>query len=240
MTIMTDIHTTTEGVAMDQRSSSTFGVYESSRILIPGFYCTTVLFFFYLSFLAPYTGSVLTGPSLMLLFIFVTIVSGLTMYAKETAKRRKAFLQNQPSTFLKERSKLMKNTQLLDDPSARKLYFYILNNHVPQNFHDKIFFFGTIYHIMILVRRTTFWFAVLALAGILILLGLGHPLAGQSASVVFTVGVWLIYLLNVRYNKADRKMQENYQDQIFWLEMNPEVVETAIRQYSRTRMPVSK
>lgn len=225
---------------MDQRSSSTFGIYESSRILIPGFYFATVFTFFYWCFLAPFIGSVEGGFPLILLFLFLSVISGLTMYAKETAKRRKAFLQNQPSNFLKERSKLLKNTQLLDDASARKLYFYILNNHVPQNFHDKIFFFGTIYHIMILLRRTTFWFALVALAGTLIRLGAGHALADQSPSVVFTVSIWLIYALNVRYNKADRKMQENYQDQIFWLEMNQDIVENTIRQYSRSRTPLSK
>jgi hypothetical protein len=229
-----------KGVAMDQRSSSTFGLYESLRILVPGFYFATVFTFFCWCFLAPYTGLIEGGLPAVLLFLFLAIVSGLTMYAKETAKRRRAFLENQPSTFLKERSKILKNTELLDDTTARRLYFYILNNHVPTNFHDKIFFFGTIYHIMILLRRTTFWFAVASLAGIMIRIAAGHPLSDQASSVVFAVSVWLIYLLNVRYNKADRKMQENYQDQIFWLEMNHELVENTIRQYSRSRTAVSK
>jgi hypothetical protein len=33
----------------------------------------------------------------------------------------------------------------------------------------------------------------------------------------------------VRYNKADRKMQENYKDQIYWLEVNNDLVETLLR-----------
>ncbi len=44
-----------------------------------------------------------------------------------------------------------------------------------------------------------------------------------------TLLMWLIYLLNVRYNKADRKMQENYKDQIYWLEMNNDLVESLLR-----------
>jgi hypothetical protein len=47
--------------------------------------------------------------------------------------------------------------------------------------------------------------------------------------IAFTFFVWLIYALNVRYNKADRKMQENYQDQIYWLQMNNELVEGILR-----------
>jgi hypothetical protein len=225
---------------MDQRTSSSFGLYESLRILVPGFYFATACSFFYWCFLTPFAGYVESGFQLVLLFLSLAVISGLTMYAKETAKRRRAFLENQPSNFLKERAKLLKNTELLDDASARRLYFYILNNLVPRSFHDKIFFFGTIYHIMILLRRTTFWFALAALAGILIRIAAGHPLADQAPSVVFAVSVWLIYLLNVRYNKADRKMQENYQDQIFWLEMNHDIVEDTIRQYSRSRAVISK
>ena len=162
------------------------------------------------------------------------------MYAKETSKRRRAFLENQPSNFLKERSKLLKNTEMLDETSARRLYFYILNNHVPQTFHDKIFFFGTVYHIMILLRRTTFWFAVAAIVGTLVRLAAGHTWSDLASPIVFTVAVWLIYSLNVRYNKADRKMQENYQDQIFWLEMNHDLVERTIRQFSQSRKAMSK
>ena len=225
---------------MDQRSVSSFGLYECARILVPGFYFAAVCSFFYWCFFAAYIGFNESGFQSVLVFLFLVVVSGLTMYAKETAKRRKAFLENQPSNFLKERSKLLKNTELLDDATARKLYFYILNNHFPQSFHDKIFFFGTIYHVMILLRRTTFWFALAAIAGILIRLASGHPLADQASSVVFTVSVWLIYSLNVRYNKADRKMQENYQDQIFWLEMNRDLVENTIRQYSRSRAGITK
>jgi hypothetical protein len=221
---------------MNHHSSSKFGLYETLRIIVPGFYFTTLLLMFYWCFVWKIVYYSLDALTLILLFLFVTTVSGLTMYAKETAKRRRAFIENQPSNFLKERSKLLKNTELLDDASARKLYFYILNHEVPQSFHDKIFFFGTIYHIMILVRRTTFWFALASLAGILIQIAVGRTLAEQSASVVFAVSVLVIYSLNVRYNKADRKMQENYQDQIFWLEMNQDLVEKAIRQYSKSRV----
>ena len=225
---------------MEQRSPSSFGVYESLRIIVPGFYFATLFLFMYWCFLSSYLGYAMDGFPLLILFFSLLLVSGLTMYAKEAAKRRKAFVENQPSNFLKERSKLLKNSELLDDASARKLYFYILNHHVPQSFHDKIFFFGTIYHIMILVRRTSFWFAVAATAGVCILIANGQPLATQSSAVVFTAAVWLIYVLNARYNKADRKMQENYQDQIFWLEMNQELVENSIRQFTRSRAAISK
>ncbi len=228
------------GETMNSHSSSAFGLYEGLRILLPGFYFATLLAFFAWCFLPRHDAYDLPGLAALLLYVFVAVISGLTMYAKETSKRRKAFVENQPSNFLKERSRVLKNTELLDETSARRLYFFILNNHVPQTFHDKIFFFGTIYHVMILLRRTTFWFAVAGIVGILFRLAAGHPLTDQVPSFAFAAAVWLVYSLNVRYNKADRKMQENYQDQIFWLEMHQDLVESTIRQFSQSRKSLAK
>lgn len=82
---------------------------------------------------------------------------------------------------------------------------------------------------MIQIRRTSLWFAVLAT-----LSAVAFVVSSPDGQVVNTLSllasiVWLIYLLNVRYNKADRKMQENYRDQIYWLEMNNDLVESLLR-----------
>ena len=94
---------------------------------------------------------------------------------------------------------------------------------MPSIFHEKIFYFGMIYHIMISIRRTSFWFGTVGLILILMkYVSTGRLLPETSLPVLL---MWLVYAINVRYNKADRKMQENYQDQIFWLSMNTEVVD---------------
>jgi hypothetical protein len=72
---------------------------------------------------------------------------------------------------------------------------------------------------------------------ILILLSTGRTLFELQHLLLFTFIVWLIYLLNVRYNKADRKMQENYQDQIYWLQMNNELVEQILRKRQPSSTP---
>ncbi|MEX1274955.1 MAG: hypothetical protein WEE20_03435, partial [Bacteroidota bacterium] len=146
-----------------------------------------------------------------------------------TTKKRKAFLDNQPSLYIKSRARSIAELPPIEELEARRLYFFILNNHIPPLFHEKIFFFGTIYHIMTQVRRTSFWFAILSSILLAVYLAMGWVLTDLQGLIVFAGSVWAIYLLNVRYNKADRKMQENYQDQIFWLEMNGDLVETIIR-----------
>lgn len=222
---------------MDQPSKTSFGIYESLRILVPGFYFATLAFFFYRCSVPPLIPIGLSKLSLVLLYFFFGILAGFSLYAQETAKRRKAFLENQPSRYISDKARTMKNMPLIDDDAARKLYFYILNNHMPASFHEKIFFFGTIYHIMINIRRTSFWFAVLAAGTIALDISRGVPLAELQGLLVFTLYVWLMYGLNVRYNKADRKMQENYQDQIFWLQMNGDVVESTLRTYRDVTTP---
>jgi hypothetical protein len=208
-----------------------FTLHEGLRILIPGFYFAALLLFFSLAALARFVPFNLPSGVMGILFLFVIMVAGLTMYARESPKRRRAFTENQPSKYLVERSRTTKSATALTDDDARKLYFYILNTYMPSAFQEKVFFFGTIYHSMVLIRRTSFWFAAVAAVTILINLADGVPLADQQGLALFALLVLLIYFLNVRHNKADRKMQENYQDQIFWLKMNDELITHLLRSY---------
>ncbi len=209
----------------------TFTMHEGLRVIIPGFYFATLLLLFYASYLWRLFPVAIPSGMAGILFLFISIVAGLTMYAKESPKKRKAFVENQPSKYLLEKSRTLKSGSPLTDDDARKLYFYLLNNHMPPTFHEKVFFFGTVYHIMILIRRTSFWFSVVSLIAVALNLAQGIPLADQQPLTVLTISVLIVYLLNVRHNKADRKMQENYQDQIFWLHMNNELVDRLIRVY---------
>jgi 4-hydroxybenzoate polyprenyltransferase len=88
---------------------------------------------------------------------------------------------------------------------------------------------------MIQIRRTSLWFSVLATLIAAALVMQGVALQALYGLLVFAAIVWVLYLLNVRYNKADWKMQENYRDQIYWLEMNNDLVETIIRKRSTTQ-----
>jgi hypothetical protein len=219
-------------MAFMNNPSSSFGAYEAVRILVPGYYFATLLMCFTWTLAEAFGRHLeLHGLQLLLIFMGVGLIAGLTLYAKEGTKRRKAFHENQPSNYLKTKARAMSDLSVMEEAEARQLYFYILNNHTPSVFHEKIFYFGTIYHIMIQIRRTSLWFAVLATISALAHM-VGSPGSDSVTTLsLFAVIVWLIYLLNVRYNKADRKMQENYRDQIYWLEMNDELVESLLRKH---------
>ena len=227
---------TTTSNPMNHTQTSSFGLYEVCRILVPGFYFASLCLFFFYSFISRY---VLFFIEQGYLFVFLILVSGLTMYAKETTKRRRAFFENQPSAFLHDIARRHSASQTISETEARQLYFYILNHFIPPAFHDKIFFFGTIYHIMIHIRRTSFWFAVLSLICIVVQSAMGIALMAQQGLISFFLLVSLIYILNVKYNKADRKMQDNYQDQIFWLQMNEELIKDLFKKYDLSKKGVA-
>ena len=220
---------------MNNTQISSFGLYEATRILVPGFYFASLSTMFFYSFVSHYISFPLELGYWTVLFLFLVLVSGLTMYAKETTKRRRAVVENQPSAFLQNIVRRHSATNILNEAEARQLYFYILNHFIPPAFHEKIFFFGTVYHIMIQIRRTSFWFAILSLIYLTVQIALGIALVDQQGLVSFCLLVCLIYLLNVKYNKADRKMQENYQDQIFWLQMNGEIIKELFQKYDLSK-----
>lgn len=210
---------------MESYPPSRFATFEILRIVVPGAYFMFVIFALSISF------GITIQPLISwefgtLLFILGTIVAGLSFYSKETPKKRKAFQANQPSIFILDRSREISSANPLTEDEARRLYFYILNHLMSITVHDKIFFFGMIYHIMINIRRTSFWFGIIGIISLVVQIALYQQTS--SAAVLIVLLVWFVYGMNVRYNKADRKMQENYQDQIFWLEMNKDIVDKLI------------
>jgi hypothetical protein len=220
---------------MNNTQTSSFGLYEATRILVPGFYFASLSTMFFYSYMSRYISFPLEHGYLTVLFLFLVLVSGLTMYAKETTKRRRAFVENQPSAFLQEIVRRHSAANILNEAEARQLYFYILNHFIPPAFHEKVFFFGTVYHIMIQIRRTSFWFAILSIICLAVQISFGTSLVDQQGLVSFCLLASLIYLLNVKYNKADRKMQENYQDQIFWLQMNSEIIKDLFQKFDLSK-----
>ncbi|MFA5832270.1 MAG: hypothetical protein WDA22_02230 [Bacteroidota bacterium] len=208
-------------------SSTRFAFFEIVRIVIPGAYFIVVAYLLSLGFginLYPFATLGFGIP----FFFLASIVAGFSFYSKETPKKRKAFQENQPSIYILDRSREISSSHPLTEDEARRLYFYILNHHMPVTVHDKIFFFGMIYHIMINIRRTSFWFGIVGVAALIVQIATTQLTTIPAVSAV--VLIWFIYGMNVRHNKADRKMQENYQDQIFWLEMNKETVDALIHQ----------
>lgn len=206
-----------------------FAAYEAARILIPGLTFALLLALYAWAFLEPYLGGPWPIGPQVASFVFAALASGLTMYARETPKRRRAFQENQPSAHLQQIARGLKGADALSDDEARRFYFHLLNHHMPPLPHDKIFFFGTVYHIMVHVRRTTFWFGILTGVSILWHLSTGGTLPEAAGLTLLCASAWTVYGLNIGSNKADRNMQESYHDQILWMESNRPLIERLLK-----------
>ena len=214
---------------MESRSSSHFGLFETLRALVPGFYFACLLSVFFGVFFPHVADWLDEQLGATLGIVFLTLVAGITIYTRESPKRRKAFVENQPSLYLLNRSRRITEIAPLNDSDAQRLYFYILSNSMPAGVHEKVFFFGTVYTIMTNIRRTSLWFGLAFLAAIGAMIARGESVWDVPEAFVFGAIAWGVYLLNIRHNKADRKMQENYQDQIFWLQMHDDLIVDLLR-----------
>jgi hypothetical protein len=204
-------------------SSSSFGVYEGLRILFPGFYCITLVWLFGVA--AFNIDFFFTGSSASLLLILISgSVAGLLLYATEGSKRRKAFRENQPSLHILELSRALNISPIIDEQEAQRLYFFILNSFMPASFHQRIFFFGMVFHVLTTIRRLSLFFVAAGCVIIGTFIATAQFYHITPTLIIMTLFLLFIYLINTRYNKADRKMQENYQDQIEWLTMNQKLV----------------
>ena len=172
-----------------KNSSSNFFLYELLRILIPGFYCIFIIYVYDILFAIPIFPFSIPEMGFAAFFIG-GIIAGLSLYALESSKKRKAFQDNQPSQYLLERSRILNISPVLSEDDARRLYYYILNHYMPFAVHDKIFFFGMVYHIMTSIRRTSFWFGILGIIGIIICAFMQHDI---FSSVIIVLLLWLIY-----------------------------------------------
>jgi hypothetical protein len=68
---------------------------------------------------------------------------------------------------------------------------------------------------------------------------MGISLDKQQGLVAFTIFISILYLIFVKYNKADKKMQENYLDQTFWLRMNEDLLKDILKKYERSKKGIT-
>lgn len=218
---------------MENKNQQTFfSKYEFIKIILPGTYfiflmiLTTEIFDIYFF---PFSEYQFIWP---LILLGGTVV-GLTLYSLDGSKKRRAFQLNQPSLYIQSRCKNILPNNPITEYEAEQLYFYLLNNFIPSVLHDKIFTFGMIFYVINTIRRITLWFCI----GSIILIGFSFDsiFGFFSYKGFFVALLWVVYFINSTYNKADRKMQQNYEAQIMWLQMNHSIIDTTLKTYIKTK-----
>jgi hypothetical protein len=231
---------------MESISKLSFGINETLRIIVPGYYLLAALSL-YLHVICPK----LLAESFPGSFVAIVagLILGLILYSFNHPNRRDAYKRGLPSAELMKRSKTLKGATALDKNQAKQLYFYILNNFMPQTFHEVVMVKGALYYCITYVREIS---ASLALLGLLTaaVAYIHHCFHGVWAwswcGFDFFVNGWricgmLLYIVVqfVTYvclwyhspneeNRADAMLHGIYDDQIKWMEMNSPLVNDLI------------
>lgn len=184
-----------------------FGTYEAFRIILPGFYCigllclTAYLFVPTRQFFIDFAGHQI--------FLFVIaaggVFLGLVLYAIDYPKKIKAYTElEKPSEYLKKRlcDKCPSpcENKMEDKGEAIDTYFYILLEMFKVNTQQRIFYIGSVYHVLADIRMLSALFSF-----IVFLVSLGGVLYGNLPISDATLGLFMGASLG-----------------IFWLYLHPE------------------
>jgi hypothetical protein len=233
---------------MESVSKLSFGINETLRIIVPGYYLLAALSL-YLHVISPKL--LVEGFPGSFVAIVAGLILGLILYSFNHPNRRDAYKRGLPSAELIKRSKALATTDVpaLNEDQARQLYFYILNNFMPQTFHEVVMVKGALYYCITYLREIS---ASLALLGLLTaaVAYIHHCFQGVWAwswcgfdyfvngwricgMLFYTIAQFVIYIClsyhsPAKENRADAMLHGIYDDQIKWMEMNSFLVDDLI------------
>jgi len=145
-----------------------FGTYEVFRIILPGFYCLTLIFLTILVFTP--TRQILAESSQQPYFLFTAVLGGVflgfALYAYDYPKRIAAYRNlEMPSLYLKRKlcdscpSKC--ENRIEDAGGAIDTFFYVFYEIFSSGVQERVLYIGSVYHILTDMRMLSFVFGVL-------------------------------------------------------------------------------
>jgi hypothetical protein len=215
---------------MDPLSKASFGLNETLRIVIPGYYSLALIYLYFIADkkLSGYTE---TFPVLM-----IGLALGFIFYSWDYPNKRHVYNTGLPSNYLLKRSKdlaITRNKPEIELKSQKpeqehiEFYFYILNNFLSPTFHEVVITRGSLYYCV-----TYVWF----ISGIFGAVGFVSLLIGRCISVLTgdqslwifgcsLIQLLIFFVLRVVFNRMDRTLSTIYKNQITWMKLNDLLVE---------------
>jgi hypothetical protein len=179
-----------------------FGIFETFRILIPG-YLAALYASWYLALFFPTAAGYLSQGSLSTVtFIGFGLLAGLLLYLMKLPNDPDSVVRELPSTWIREHASELNHP--INSEEATDIYFYLLNNYFSDSMRERIFFFGNIYRVTQKIWLISFTFGALsivtALAQCLACKELAHlPPKLAYAVVLAAVGVAAHRYAAIRY-----------------------------------------
>lgn len=201
-----------------------FGVFETFRILIPG-YLASFYAGWYLALFFPKAAGYLVQNNLSTVtFIGFGLLVGLLLYLQKKPIDPLDVKQLLPSKHILQRAAEL--NRVIDLSEATNLYFYMLNNFFSDPMRERIFFYGNIYRV---AQKT--WYLSRAFIAFSILTWLAE-FACFGNTQYLTAKISFIVALTIVWYYAQTSAAVHYKEilrgQIKWLQMRKSLVDALI------------
>ena len=202
----------------------TFGVFETFRILIPG-YIAALCATWYIKLFIPGIADYLESTKLVgITFAGFGLAVGLVLYLAYLPKDSRKYRELLPSTYINTRATQLGKT--IDIREATEIYFYLLNNYFSDSMRERIFYYGNIYRVAQKTWLISISFFIFGGATLMYLCFTGGAFSNISGRLAFE-GVLLILFLLLRWS-AEKHAMQILSGQIKWLKMRDPLVQSLL------------
>lgn len=202
----------------------TFGVFETFRILIPG-YIAALCATWYIRIFFPGLASYMESTKLAgITFAGFGLAVGLVLYLSYLPKDSPEYIKQQPSTFIRARAQQL--SKPIETKEAVEIYFYLLNNYFSDPMRERIFYYGNIYRVAQKIWLISISFLVLGIATEGYFCVVGTVLFSAKQTIIFDAILLAPFLL-LRWS-AEKHAVQILSGQVKWLKMRDGLVQSLI------------
>lgn len=202
-----------------------FGIFETFRILIPG-YLFSLYSSWYLTLFWPRVAAYLGASSLgTATFFGIGLLAGLLLYQQKIPRDPPDVEKLLPSKRILARAAELEKPMETSD--ATNLYFYLLNTYFSDPMRERIFFYGNVYRVAQKTWMISIFFAGLALLTAIIQFAKNCRIVSIGPKVVYFLILLATFAL--AHRSAAARYKEILYGQRKWLDMRKTLVESLIR-----------
>lgn len=201
-----------------------FGIFETFRILIPG-YLVALYGSWYLALFLPKTADYLSRSNLSgVTFVGFGLIAGFLLYLQKIPRDAQDIKDLLPSQAIFQMASEIGHP--IERSDATNLYFYMLNNYFSDSMRERIFFYGNIYRVAQKTWFLSLIFLLLSVLTALVRFLISRPAwqAGSKASYMVALGIILV----AAYRSAAIRYKEILYGQLYWLRMRKTLVDSLI------------
>ncbi|SRR6266436_8782902 len=202
----------------------TFGVFETFRILIPGYFAAVCATWYIRLFFPAVMGYMESTKLGGITFVAFGLAAGLVLYLSYLPRDSSKYREQQPSHYVYSRARALNKPIEMGD--ALEIYFYLLNNYFSDSMRERVFYYGNIYRVAQKTWLISISFLALAIMTQAYLCIMGIAISSPKGQIVYDVVLLVLFFL--LRSRAEKHAMQILGGQIQWLKMRDNLVQSLI------------